>query len=289
MRAPGRRLTLGNDMIKKILVPQDGSDYSATALSYGIWLAKKTGATVTGLHVVDAVSLEGPFIHDISAYMGMEPFLDFSAKIRQALEDKGKSIVGTFEDECRGRSVECEKEIVFGMISNEICEKARMSDLVIMGRHGLNERLEHGLLGSITEKVIRKSRRPVLLAPKSFAPLSRPVVAFDGGASSAKVLQSAVSWAETFSMPLTVITVLAGANGHVLKDAENYVKPHNINAEFAGLTGVPSDAIVKYVRDNGHDLVFMGATHHGRLMELVLGSTAEHVMRSVDVPFFLER
>ena len=64
-------------MFKNILIPQDGSNHSRTALAYGIWLARKFDAKVIGLYVVDVVVMEGPFLHDLSGSLGFEPFLNF--------------------------------------------------------------------------------------------------------------------------------------------------------------------------------------------------------------------
>ena len=52
-------------MIKNILVGVDGSDHARTAVRYAQWFAKRFDAKVLGLHVVDIVSVEGPFFHEI--------------------------------------------------------------------------------------------------------------------------------------------------------------------------------------------------------------------------------
>ena len=46
-------------------------------------------ATVVGLHVLDIVSIEGSFLHDVSGSLGFEPYLDFSSKMREALQERG--------------------------------------------------------------------------------------------------------------------------------------------------------------------------------------------------------
>jgi len=71
-------------MFKSILVALDGSEHAEAATGYTLWLAERWKATVTGLHVIDIVSIEGSFFHDISGSLGFEPFFD-SAKIRDAL------------------------------------------------------------------------------------------------------------------------------------------------------------------------------------------------------------
>ncbi len=53
-------------MVKNILVPTDGSDYGKTAIAYGIHIARKLEAQLTGLHVVDIRLMQGPVFTDIS-------------------------------------------------------------------------------------------------------------------------------------------------------------------------------------------------------------------------------
>lgn len=280
-------------MIKNILVPQDGSDYSSAALLYGLWLAKRFRAGLRGLYVVDIVALEGPFIRDISGSMGVEPYLNFSAKMREVLEAKGAQILDSFKDSCGREGVECVAQSAFGIIANEICEKARTADLVIMGRHGVNERYEHGLLGSITEAVVRKSQRPVIVAPKAFNEPRRPLLAYDGSPSAAKAMHSAAELLRELGLALTVISVSTpGSGADVMQGAKAYLKPYGINVNYVQIPAPSGEApavIDKYYKENDHDLLFMGATHHSRLMELVLGSTAEHLMRAAGGPLFIER
>ena len=92
-------------MIKTILVPQDGSTYGKAALDYSKWLSGRFGAGLVRLHVVDVVSLEGPFLHDLSGSLGFEPFLNFSAKMREALEERGKTILTAFDEACAAKGV----------------------------------------------------------------------------------------------------------------------------------------------------------------------------------------
>lgn len=277
-------------MIKKILVPLDGSENSKYGLEYAVWLAKKFGSSVIGLNVVDVVALEGPFLHDLSGSLGFEPFLNFSTKMREALEAKGRSVLGYFTETCGAAGVKCESSIAFGIVPNEICDKAKLADLVIMGRRGVNVKFEHGLLGSTTENVLRKSPKSVLIVPSHFREPKNPLLAYDGSPNASKAMRSAAEWAKTLGLPLTVVTVsTTGEENSLLKDAEDYLKPYNIKAKFVHLDGEPAVAIKNYYDEKKHDLVFMGTSHHSRLVEMVLGSTTEHLMRALSGPFFLER
>lgn len=277
-------------MIKNILAPQDGSTYSKAALDYSVWLAKKFGAGINGLFVIDTVALEGPFLHDLSGSLGFEPFLNFSARMREALEERGKTITAAFDEACKEAGVPAESQITVGIVAGEICDKAKVADLVVIGRRGINAKFDYGLLGSTTESVLRRSPKPVLIVPEKFVEPRKPLLAYDGSPNASKAMRSAAEWAKTLSLELTVLTVSAsGEESSLLNDARKYLAPYNIDAKFVNTDGDAPVAIESYYKDNGHDLLFMGTSHHSRIVEMVLGSTAEHVMRSVEGPVFLER
>lgn len=277
-------------MIKTILVPQDGSIYGKSALDYSVWLSSRFGAGLVGMNVVDVVSLEGPFLHDISGSLGFEPFLNFSTRMREALEARGKTILSSFEDVCRENGAACETHITFGVVANEIVDKAKVADLVVIGRRGVNARFEYGLLGSTTESVLRRSPKPVLIVPERFTEPKKPLLAYDGSPNASRAMHSAAEWAKTLGLSLTVLTVSSSEEEDpILNDARTYLKPYGIGASFVHRKGDAPIVIENYYKDNGHDLLFMGTSHHSRLVEMVLGSTTEHVMRTVPGPFFLER
>lgn len=277
-------------MIKKILVPQDGSSNSGIAADYAVWLSGRFGAELIGLHVVDIVSLEGPFFHDISGSLGFEPFLNFSAKMREALEAKGKTVLADFDEACSKKGAPHETLLASGIVASEICERANLADLVVIGKRGVNEQFEYGLLGSVTESVLRRSPRPVLIVPSHFREPKNPLLAYDGSPNASKAMHSAAEWVRTLNLPLTVVTASSRLEDDgLLKEAEDYLKPYGIRARFKHLKDDPPVAIENFYKENGHDLLFMGTSHHSRLVEMVIGSTTEHVMRNVDGPFFLER
>ncbi|OGQ44665.1 MAG: hypothetical protein A2W63_01400 [Deltaproteobacteria bacterium RIFCSPLOWO2_02_44_9] len=277
-------------MFKNILIPQDGSKHSRAALSYGIWLAKKFDAKVIGLYVVDVVAMEGPFLHDLSGSLGFEPFLNFSTKMREILENKGQGILKEFAEICDREKIIYDSIQDFGIVTNVICEKAKTADIVIMGRRGINIQFEYGLLGSTTEGVIRKSPKPVIIVPDEYKELSNPLLAYDGSFTASRAMHSAAEFVKTLSLPLTVLTISRDkADEAVLKEAKEYFKPYNIQPNYVSIKGDAHHEIVSYYKEKKHDILFMGVTSHSRIVEMVLGSTTEYVMRSINGPVFLER
>ena len=278
-------------MIKSILVALDGSEHANAALDYGLWMAERMHGRVTGLHVIDIVSIEGSFMHDISGSLGFEPYLDFSAKMREALRERGEVLLEAFESRCKERGVACERVLGMGIVANEICEQARLADVVALGHRGINEQFTSGLLGSTTESVTRKSPKPVFVSSMRFAEPKRPLLAYDGSPRSSMAMQQAAEFASAFKLPLTVLHVARdeGEANKVLGEARRYLEPYGIEFRCETHQGAPHEGIVQRIRDQGYDLLFIGAFGHSRIIEMVLGSTTEYVLRNTPCPVFLTR
>ncbi|TMA63469.1 MAG: universal stress protein [Deltaproteobacteria bacterium] len=279
-------------MIKNILVALDGSEHANAALQYALWLAERLRATVTGLHVIDIVSIEGSFFHDVSGSLGFEPYLDFSSKMREALQERGRVLLDAFAERCRERNVPCDTTLPMGIIANEICDAARTADLVVIGHRGLNEQFSTGMLGGTTESVARKSPKPVFVSPMRFGDIRRPLLAYDGSQRASAAMHAAAEVTSALGLPLTVIHVVrdgAGGDTKVLDEARRYLQPYGLEFRCETVVGLPHQRITETLREGGHDLLFIGAYGHSRIIEMVLGSTTEYVLRNSQAPVFLVR
>jgi nucleotide-binding universal stress UspA family protein len=278
-------------MIKTILVGLDGSEHARAAMRYALWLGERLGGTVVGLHVADIVSIEGSFFHDVSGSLGFEPYLDFSSKMREVLQERGKGLLQEFSDQASKAGVRNDTVLVMGVVANEIAEQARTADLVVIGHRGVNEKFSTGLLGSTTESVTRKCPRPVLVSPAEFQPINRPVLAYDGSPRAAAAMHAAAEFCASLSLPLTVLTVAKDPDSgeRVISDARKYLTPYNLESDCVVQTGNAPEQIVSSLKQQGFDLLFIGAYGHSRIIEMVLGSTTEYVLRNSSCPVFLNR
>lgn len=278
-------------MIKNILVALDGSDHSKAALEYSLWLAERFHGALFGQHVIDTVSIEGTFFHDISGSLGFEPYLDFSTKMREALEERGKGILAEFSDRCSQKGIRHETFLDMGIIPNEICERSRVADLVILGHRGINEGFSTGLLGSTAETVTRKCPRPVFVSNKKFKVIERPLLAYDGSQRASSAMESAAEFCTQLRLPLAVLYVPKEEKmgERVLQEARSYLSSYGIETRYELAQGYPEQKIIDYLVNFNCDLLFIGAYGHRRIIEMVLGSTTEYVLRKSPCPVFLNR
>jgi nucleotide-binding universal stress UspA family protein len=278
-------------MIKNILIPLDGSEHSRAALDYGVWLAERFKGTLLGQHVIDTISIEGTFFHDISGSLGFEPYLDFSSKMREVLEERGKSILEDFSRHCQQKGINHQTFLDMGLIANEICERANVADLVVIGHRGVNEDFTTGLLGTTAETITRKCPRPVFVSTKQFKTLERPLLAYDGSQRSSTAMESAAEFCTVLQLPLTVLTIAKeeklGEN--IQQRAKSYLNSYAIETRYELDRGYPEQKIVEHLVNFQYDLLFIGAYGHRRIIEMVLGGTTEYVLRNSPCPVFLNR
>ena len=116
--------------------------------------------------MIDTISIEGTFFTTYQDRWGFEPYLDFSTKMREALEERGKLILEEFAERCRKSGIKHTTVLDMGLIANEICERSKVADLVVIGHRGVNEEFTTGLLGTTAESITRKCRVDLCFDPK---------------------------------------------------------------------------------------------------------------------------
>jgi nucleotide-binding universal stress UspA family protein len=269
-------------MLEHILIGLDGSDYSQTALQHGLHLAKHVQATLHGIHVVDIVQVESPLFHDLSGAIGAAPQLNLTDQMRQNLEFRGEQLLEQFRQTCEAAQVRCMTYLVTGVVPTEIVRLAPTVDLILLGRGGLHTNLSKTLVGSTVETVVRRSNTPTMVTPQSYQQVRTPLVAIDGSPASQAALQTAVRFVKTLALPLRVVHCAADAETgqQCLDAARAFLNAEDVAGEVDLCRGNPHEDLVQYMREHNHDLLFMGAFGHRRLVEWVLGSTTQYLLRT---------
>ncbi len=140
--------------LQRILVPTDFSEYSQNALRYGAAFAEKFGAELFLLHVFQDLAVFQPEAVAVSP-AAIPPVEELKQAAQAALQ---KAVA-----DGRFKGLTLQREVREGTPHEEIIGFAQEKsiDLIVMGTHGRGW-LAHVLLGSVTEKVVRKAPCPVL-------------------------------------------------------------------------------------------------------------------------------
>ncbi|MFI5383151.1 MAG: universal stress protein [Methanosarcina thermophila] len=143
---------MNGNLYKNIVIATDGSINTRRAISYGIELAKLSGATVYALYVIDTRST-------IS-----ETWTIGRDMIYNIMKSDGEKAVSEVKAIGEASVVEVKEVVLDGCPSSEIIKFAESinADLIVMGTLGASG-LERFLIGSVAEKVVRGSKIPVLV------------------------------------------------------------------------------------------------------------------------------
>ena len=139
---------------KRIFCPIDFSDASRAAMEIAADLTKRFGGELVLLHA-----------YPVPGYTFPDGSVVASPKMMQELADQAKRHLEEWRTEAE-RLVGAPRvsaETAIGEPAAEILEVARTrgAELVVMGTHGRTG-LEHALMGSIAERVVRRAHCPVL-------------------------------------------------------------------------------------------------------------------------------
>lgn len=143
-------------MYKKILVPLDGSDLAEKVLPHAVALAKDSRAEVTLLTVVQ-LSLG-------FTAAKLEAIPEAAAERKTALRAEALTYLEKIQRDLKEQGVLARPVTLDGDVATQIIAYVEQEgfDLVAMATHGRSG-IDRFVMGSIAEKVVRHTTKPVLL------------------------------------------------------------------------------------------------------------------------------
>ncbi len=154
---------------KNILIATDLTPNSEHAFKHAVLLARHSKAKIHLLHVVPEV--DSSFRSYVSSIMGEGKLESFEAqhedqarnKLKKELEEFTRNELANFPEDFKNIA---SIEIVHGRAVSQILQTADRieADVIVMGTHGKGV-LGHTFLGSVAEKVLQKSKKPVFIIP----------------------------------------------------------------------------------------------------------------------------
>jgi nucleotide-binding universal stress UspA family protein len=294
----------------RILCPVDFSSCSELALDYALSLAKERGGQVSVMHVLP----------DVMADPDVYPYLAEPVLVSGETRERAYKQLGSFVSRALSKSVAADVVLESGDVVEEILRKSdRLGpDLVVVGTHG-RRGFQRLLLGSVTERLLRRSKVPVLSIAPSAAPPPREGATFrrilcpvDFSPSSLAGLETALSLAreqgEILVLHLVEFYYDPGMGEAIAYDLGELREGHLARAEERLRELVPESArpgvrvrvevlrsggpyqeILRIAGDEKRDLLVMGVAGRSASDLLFFGSTANHVVRSAAAPVLTVR
>jgi nucleotide-binding universal stress UspA family protein len=291
--------------IRRILCPIDFSDASRHALEHAMVIAGWYGSQITALHACHPMILLSPLV----------VFADPPGAIRPNEPDRQQLGEQLREWLVPAEKMGLETEALFdeGNPVARILERATSlpADLIVMGTHGRGG-FERLILGSVTEKILRKANCPVLTVPppataSSTLPFKHMLCPIDFSEPSISALQFAFSIAEESDARLTIQHVFEWPSDDQVSAKRSFELSEfrrqwevETRQRLEGLIsddvrswcapepklsyGKPYRQILALAETEHVDLIVMGVHGRNALDLMLFGSTTNHVVRRASCP-----
>lgn len=286
--------------LTRILCPTDFSDISITAEACATALARHYEA---GLHL----------LHVDPPTPAMAPYGEIPVDIRLFEEQReaAQRDLAAARERARTAGVAADASVRGGLPAREILAAASElhADLIVLGSHGRGG-VEHLLLGSVAEKVMRKAQCPVMVVPagavgRNDVLFKSVLCAVDGSSSSADAVAYAESLARETDGRLILLSVVeplptGGEFGALdtdeyrrlgvahaqtlLKDAVTADVREWCKVEEVIAVGKASERILATAAETRADVIVMGVRGRGAIDLLAFGSTTNDVIRRATCP-----
>jgi nucleotide-binding universal stress UspA family protein len=300
-------------MFKHILACTDGSEESMDAVALAATLAAKYHAELQILSVFSTYYAE-------PGYMGVwtltipQELIDESAHAQLvAIEEQVKPIWD--KAGISGTVLQVQGHSIDAIIETA---KREGADLIVMGSRGLGA-FKSLMLGSVSDSVLHHAPCPVLVtrgkheAHKTEG-LQSILLASDGSEGAGKAAQFALSLAQKFAIPLTILNVfelsmplpLPIEEDHkqatatpqtweqqkietICQDLRHAADAQGVLTAFYQEKGAPAETIVRFADAHHFDLIVMGNRGMGTFKGLLLGSVSDRVAHHAHCPILIVR
>lgn len=274
--------------MKKILVPIDFSKPSEYASKMAAKIAEKTNATVYLIHLIELPS--GVVDMGSGSTFGVPESMLYLRKTREKILEFKKSFFS--ED------ITVEYFIKLNNPFEGITKYAEKidADLIIMGSKGHSE-FEEIMIGSNTEKIVRSSKRPVIVVKKDSKKfkLKNLVFASNFKEENKEVFSKFLNFANAFDSKIHLLKINTPSHFEVTKNAiqkvKDFIKDYDLPKHSINIYNDTSieKGIINFSKEEKADLIALSTHGRSGLSHLFTASVTKNLSKKALKPMFTVR
>jgi nucleotide-binding universal stress UspA family protein len=274
--------------LNDIVVYVDGAEAAKARAAFAVALAKQHDA-----HLIGVAFAPTTLLPLSGADVGFADMTEVLASVKA----QGSTALNVFNQHAAGEGVSCEARLMQGMseeFPNDFAYAARHADLTILGQ----PRDGDPLIGqyALVERCLFASGRPVMVLPaaaEKLAPSGTIVAAWDGSAEAARAINDALTFLKPAARVVLLVGVMSEQSEEDAPRTEEmlaHLKRHGVTAGSHQLKLNEGDVgrqLLAGAKELGADLMVMGAFHHSRWREFILGGVTLTVLEEATIPLFM--
>jgi nucleotide-binding universal stress UspA family protein len=259
-----REVAVEDWLFHTVLVPISGEAGDWRALDQALTLTAVESSVLLGLHVV--------------------------AEQRSADDRSADAVCSEFSRRCRAAGVNADCAVEHGAVGRVLRERTHWADLMVLPLNHPPSASPLARLTSSLRALIRGSACPVLVLPTTTLTRARHLLAgFDGSERAREALVLAAYLTARWQRQLSVVATAddAAQAAHVLAEAEQILAGYGVTATLHAGRGDAADAILIRAETVGADLILLGGYGGRGVLDLVLGSVTEALLRTSRIPLLI--
>ena len=274
---------------KKFLAVFDGYKFSKSTLEYAIQLAKQSNAYLIGVFLDEFIYRSYNALSVMKTYKDSEELLK---KMDEKDKKKRDEAVLQFEKACGKAEVHYAIHRDTNIALQELKHESIFADLIIINENETFNRFTEKPPTRFIRELLTDVQCPVIVVPKTFKPIDKIVLLYDGGPSSVYAIKMfSYLLGDMINASIEVLTTKDKTGGSHLpnnKLMREFIKRHFPKAEYILKRGNAEEQIsghLRYHKEN--ELVVLGAYRRSELSRFFKTSMADTLMKELDTPLFI--
>lgn len=258
--------------MKRVLVAIDARQVNIHVIDFACYMAKLTHSRLTGVFL-DTLVPEPVYSEPMT---GKDNLTAESVRL--------------FREACTNRGTNCSVCNEITIAPSDIIKESRYAELLIIDPDMSFKDRKEEVPSAFIKEVLAKSECPVILAPYNFYGIDEIVFAYDGSAGSVYAIKQFIYlFPEYSSKKITVLQV--NENGGDLFSGKDHIgellQLHYSSIGYQLLQGKAADELFGYLLGKKNIFVVMGAFGRSMLSGLFRHSTAELIIKTINMPVFI--
>ncbi len=272
--------------MEKILLVMDAKTPDNTSVDFAAKIADLTNSRLT------AVFIENLNFHSIPMG-GIDNPAYFAAFEQQSVTLKAdtEQTVRIFKETCQKKGIIADVYVDKGDPIKEVIFESRFADLMIIDPAINFYNREEEMPSDFIREILSFSECPVMLSPEEFDDIEEIVFCYDGSVSSVFAIKQFSYLLPEFSNKKALLLEVKKTSRQEFNEKDrrmmDWLHTHYSFARYHSLNGDVKDELFAYLFMQKNKLVVMGAYGRSLLSNLFKKSSADLLIRTVDLPLFI--
>lgn len=274
--------------MEKILLVINAHRPDMACIDFACRMAATTGSKLTGLFIENLFDKHTAFTLEETAYFGAT---QGAGKAATAVFTDTDQAIKIFVKQCGLKNVPAETYLDKGEPIQEVVYESRFADLLILDPKTNFYGDDDQVPSHFTREVLAGAECPVLLAPERFEGLREIIFCYDGSASAVFATKQFTYIFPQLAAQKAVLLEVNKSGTEEFSESHRrmmeWLRAHYESVAYQSLKGTPKESLVSFLSSPKPRMVVMGSYGRSLLSNFFRPSTADALLRAVDLPVFI--